>query len=161
MSILARISSIFRPDSSGLVCPRCDRELEGHDEDRCDRMASRRYFLQTMIGAAVAAPLLPNVHIGVDMASGASFTGNSILTAEMVTREILGILQKNLVFTRIVSREFDDIHWPKIGDTINVRRPSIFASGKFKYEVDPDLSPGTMLFSQAGFMKAAIVNLKS
>lgn len=154
MSLLTKLSSIFRPESAGLVCPRCDRELEGHDEERCDRMASRRYFLQTIIGAAVAAPLLPNVHIGVD------FSAESFLTSQVLAEETLRILQRNLTFSRYMNRSYNDEFMPKIGDTINVRRPSQFSLQDMPIEVDPDLSPGTMLFSQAGFMKAAIVNLK-
>lgn len=124
MNLLSKLSSIFRPESAGLVCPRCDRELEGHDEDRCDRMASRRYFLQAIIGAAVAAPLLPNVHIGVDLASGPAL--NSVLMTKWLAEESLRILQRNLTFSRYMNRSYNDEFMPRIGDTINVRRPSLF-----------------------------------
>lgn len=52
--------------SDGLVCPRCERSLEGHDDGDCARRMSRRYFFG--LGAAAIAlgmaPKLPTISNG-------------------------------------------------------------------------------------------------
>jgi hypothetical protein len=52
---------------------------------------------------------------------------NTLLTISMITREALRILENELTFTKQVNREYDDafaIAGAKIGDTINIRKPS-------------------------------------
>lgn len=52
---------------------------------------------------------------------------NQILTISMITREALRILENDLAFTRGVNRNYDDqfaIAGAKIGDTINIRKPT-------------------------------------
>ncbi len=52
---------------------------------------------------------------------------NQILTISMITRETLMILENDLAFTRGVNRQYDDkfaIEGAKIGDTINIRKPT-------------------------------------
>ena len=51
---------------------------------------------------------------------------NNLLTISMITNEALRVLQNQLVFTRAVSRQYDDkfaIEGAKIGTTINLRKP--------------------------------------
>ena len=51
---------------------------------------------------------------------------NNLLTISMITNEALRVLTNNLVFTRAVSRQYDDkfaIEGAKIGTTINLRKP--------------------------------------
>lgn len=51
---------------------------------------------------------------------------NNLLTISMITNEALRILQNQLVFTRAISRQYDDkfaIEGAKIGTTINLRKP--------------------------------------
>lgn len=52
---------------------------------------------------------------------------NALLTISMITREALRILENNLTFAKGVNREYDDsfaIKGAKIGDTLNIRKPS-------------------------------------
>jgi hypothetical protein len=51
---------------------------------------------------------------------------NNLLTISMITNEALRVLTNQLVFTRAVSRQYDDkfaIEGAKIGTTINLRKP--------------------------------------
>jgi hypothetical protein len=51
---------------------------------------------------------------------------NNLLTISMITNEALRVLTNHLVFTRAVSRQYDDkfaIEGAKIGTTINLRKP--------------------------------------
>lgn len=51
---------------------------------------------------------------------------NQLLTISMITNEALRVLQNQLVFTRAVSRQYDDKfanEGAKIGTTINIRKP--------------------------------------
>lgn len=51
---------------------------------------------------------------------------NNLLTISMITNEALRILQNSLVFTRAISRQYDNkfaIEGAKIGTTINLRKP--------------------------------------
>lgn len=51
---------------------------------------------------------------------------NVLLTATMITREALRVLENNLTFTRCVDRQYDSrfgVDGAKIGTTLNVRKP--------------------------------------
>ena len=51
---------------------------------------------------------------------------NQLLTISMITNEALRVLTNSLVFTRAISRQYDDkfaIEGAKIGTTINLRKP--------------------------------------
>lgn len=51
---------------------------------------------------------------------------NNLLTISMITNEALRVLTNSLVFTRAVSRQYDDkfaIEGAKIGTTVNLRKP--------------------------------------
>lgn len=51
---------------------------------------------------------------------------NTLLTISMITREALRVLENNLKFTGLVSRQYDDkfgIEGAKIGTTLNIRKP--------------------------------------
>lgn len=54
---------------------------------------------------------------------------NSILTIDMITRELMFQLENNLTFTRYVNRNYDDQFGnsgAKIGDTLTIRLPPLF-----------------------------------
>jgi hypothetical protein len=54
---------------------------------------------------------------------------NTYLTIDMITRELLRLLENNLSFAKQVSRDYDDefgVAGAKIGDTLRVRKPSRF-----------------------------------
>lgn len=48
-------TSLFQRDEKGLVCPRCEKPLAGHDDGGCERRMSRRFFFGLCAGAAVVA----------------------------------------------------------------------------------------------------------
>lgn len=134
MSLFSKIASIFTPAPAELLCPTCERALgEDHDEGHCARVLSRRHFLSVLVGASIAVPLAPQLIQAVDVAYGfggspfIAHIGNELLTPEVFTREVLRILQKNLVLTRYMNRTLEDQFVPKIGDTINVRMPARFS----------------------------------
>lgn len=52
---------------------------------------------------------------------------NSLLTTDVITREILSILRQKLTFLRRINRRYDDkfaVNGAKIGDTISIRVPT-------------------------------------
>lgn len=93
----------------------------------------RRGFLAGML-AACAAPaivradslmrivprelelLVPNVIVG---------TGNYLLTPEMITKEALAILSKNLEMSAHVSSQYDE-SFKSLNNTLRIRRPRKF-----------------------------------
>jgi hypothetical protein len=44
-----------------LICPRCERSLEGHDPKACARKLSRRFFFGLAGGALAALAVAPEV----------------------------------------------------------------------------------------------------
>lgn len=48
-------TSLFQRDEKGIVCPRCEKPLAGHDDAGCERRMSRRFFFGLCAGAAVVA----------------------------------------------------------------------------------------------------------
>ncbi len=88
MSIL----DIFRSKPTGLVCPRCERSMEGHDEAACSRRMSRRFFFQSVGGAAAAVavasvlPPAPILAAGREVMSVRMLQDYDILRQEYVTR---------------------------------------------------------------------------
>ncbi|MCQ2437109.1 MAG: P22 coat protein, partial [Clostridia bacterium] len=58
---------------------------------------------------------------------------NTFVTLKTIARQALPLLQENLVFPNLVYRDFDEsLH--NIGDTVRVRRPTVFRAEDF----DPD-----------------------
>lgn len=53
------IHHIFGHSDAGLVCPRCEKPLEGHSEADCARKMSRRWFLGATLGAVAGAVVAP------------------------------------------------------------------------------------------------------
>jgi hypothetical protein len=51
------ILDILQPKSNSLLCPKCERPLEDHDEDRCKRKMSRRFFLGAATGVVLAVAI--------------------------------------------------------------------------------------------------------
>lgn len=150
MSILSSISKLFN-GSDGLVCPRCEKPLEGHDEKACEMRMSRRYFFGLAAGAvAVAAgvqalPEWEQFTVTQCVTSNCVTPGNRFLTHDQITKEVLTILQRNTInlrkyfepAARRFANELDArvvrtsgwgqaVHPLKVGDTINIRRPARF-----------------------------------
>lgn len=126
MNILTSIKDLFSPGAAGLVCPRCEKSLEGHDEAACSRKMSRRFFFQVAAGAAITIAVAdPVLNSGVAIARASR---NEFLTITQITNEMLCVLHKNTTLVRKISqrqtflREFEKIE-NMIGDTIAVRRP--------------------------------------
>lgn len=58
MSILQSVRNWLSPETAGgLVCPRCERSMEGHDEAACQSRMSRRYFFGVAAGGVVLAAM--------------------------------------------------------------------------------------------------------
>lgn len=126
------LKSLFSSGAAGLVCPRCEKSLEGHDEAACSRRMSRRFFFQVAAGGAVAIAVAePLLESGIAIARKSS---NRFLTVEEITREALLLLRHNMVLTQRIgfNQEYEKLFLSaerKIGDTISVRRPRAFAQG--------------------------------
>lgn len=54
MSLISRLFG-----TPGLLCPRCERSLDGHDDAACARKMSRRWFIGATLGAAASAIVAP------------------------------------------------------------------------------------------------------
>lgn len=59
MSLIHRLFG-SRSDAT-VLCPRCERSLEGHDEADCARRMSRRYFFGLAVGAAASVYVAPSI----------------------------------------------------------------------------------------------------
>lgn len=132
MKILDSIKSLFS-DPNGLVCPRCERSLEGHDEAECSRKMSRRYFFGTVAGGViVAATAKPLLESGIAI-QRALIEDDSLLRkvndmtsfTSMITNEMLECLRNNMVGAHLINQKYDKLfrHYKPLGDTIQVREP--------------------------------------
>lgn len=120
----------------GLLCPRCEKPLEGHDQAACDRRMSRRYFFGCVAGGAASvanAPAIVKAVTDLVMPSGyaeriAVHAGNRYLTTDMVAEEMLNLLNHHLAQVRMVTNTYDRQFGlsEKIGDTIQIRKPPQF-----------------------------------
>lgn len=66
MGILTSLKNLVHP-TPGMLCPRCEKPLEGHDEAACERRMSRRYFFGVAAGVATAiagAKAVPDLYGG-------------------------------------------------------------------------------------------------
>ncbi len=97
-----------------LICPRCERSMECHDDRDCERRMSRRYFFGVTIGAVALAtgvnPLLESITINrIDVLYGSVkvTTGNSFISATQLSREVLEVLKKNLTMTHELFNWYD------------------------------------------------------
>ncbi len=110
-------------------------EPEPEEEEReslIDRKHSRRFFFGILAGAA-ATVAIPDTGISLRLVRRfdpvASVSRNEFITPEQFTREYLRILQKNMVTTKYVNREFGDLFGEdgtKIGCTPNAKIPARF-----------------------------------
>src|SRR5919109_5525741 len=81
---------------------------------------------------------------------------NTILTISMITREVMRVLENNLVFTKQINREYDDQFaqsGAKIGDTVNVRLPSKYTvrtGATLSLQDHTDQSVAVQMDTQAG-----------
>lgn len=121
MSIL----SWFRSEPAGLVCPRCEKPIEGHDDAACERRMSRRFFFQAVAGAAVAVSVAPQII--TELAEGlVKPSGNTFLTINQINFEMLKVLHNNTDLARRLTRRYDSEfakEGRKIGDTLHIRKP--------------------------------------
>lgn len=107
----------------------------GHDVDACARKRmSRRYFFRVLGGAAAAVVIAKRVPTGglfnpiADVAGqfrAGHLRGNRILTPEILSREVLKMLQSNVSAAMDVQRDYNR-HFNNIGDSLNVRSPASF-----------------------------------
>lgn len=51
---------------SSLICPRCEKPLDGHDEGACARKMSRRFFFGVVGGGLLAAQAAPVIAATVE-----------------------------------------------------------------------------------------------
>jgi hypothetical protein len=110
---------------SGLVCPRCEKALEGHDEAECARRMSRRYFFGVAAGAAAVIAGAVNLPV-----SGVAIR-NTFLTPLQVSNEMLEILRNSIrrELARMPTPYLDAFarkipnYGMKIGESIAERRP--------------------------------------
>ena len=108
----------------GLVCPRCEESLTGHDEAKCARRMSRRYFFGAMAGGLVlAASAGPVIEAAAKLVAPPV---NEFLTIEQITHEALVVLYNNTDLARRLNRKYERQFVAKIGDTIRVRKPSLY-----------------------------------
>jgi len=134
---------LFRKSESSaeLLCPHCERSLEGHDVDACARKRmSRRFFFGILGGAAAIAALpklaIPEGEVGMstrfvrmyDHTTGqfvdrmdVLYGHGNTLSAEQITTMTLETLRKNLRTATIMHRydaEFATLGNRKIGNAI-------------------------------------------
>lgn len=72
---------------------------------------------------------------------------NTLLTIGMITRETLSVLENELTFTRLISREYDDQFaksGAKIGNVLNVRLPVRFTTSSGQGLVLQDLTEASV-----------------
>jgi hypothetical protein len=134
------LSKLFGSEAAGLICPRCEKPLEGHDEAACVRRMSRRFFFGVCVGgvaaAAVAKPLVEQIVITLGRTTGPN--GNQILTVQQITRECLRALQKELKFVKPINRDYAKLFQPITGDTLRIRSPQRFVSPSRAPGLRPD-----------------------
>lgn len=98
---------------TGLICPRCERSMEGHDNQECKRRISRRYFFGLAAGAVaglVVAESLPIWEPSVGGLTGWSVEitpGPSFITTAQIAHETLEILKRNLAMTNELFKQYD------------------------------------------------------
>jgi len=120
MSILTKVRALFSGD--GLVCPHCEKPLEGHDQAACERGMSRRYFFGSLLGGIVAAATAPTLVESVVLRP----YPNIILTPEVYSRLALQLFDIKFGWTQNIERGFGN-PGRKIGDTVRIRKPSRYA----------------------------------
>ncbi len=102
---------------------------------------SRRLFLRSSGLASVApivAPILPFERIiKYFFAPVGGWSGNKLLTTQMITAECLRILKANLVFTASVNRDFDRLF---SADNEGRIRPQINLKLPLSYHGIPNIS---------------------
>jgi hypothetical protein len=70
---------------------------------------------------------------------------NAFLEAKLIARQALPILQNNLVFPALVSRDYSDTY-QKQGDTIQVERPAVYTAASFSSTISAqDINTQAML----------------
>jgi len=89
---MSLIHRLFGAESDAAVlCPRCERAMEGHDEAACQRRMSRRYFFG-LVGAAavtsVAAPSVGGDFSLFDLETGALISQRGISLADILAMQL-------------------------------------------------------------------------
>ena len=125
MSIL----DIFRSKPTGLVCPRGERPMEGHDEAACARRMSRRYFFGLGAGAVAAAIVVPQLPTGGLFNPVANVAGlylkrkSGLLTSDFILDEALGRYSEISMIMQLQDGRYDPELGAVTGDTLHVRLP--------------------------------------
>lgn len=104
------------PSNHGLLCPRCEKPLAGHDEKACAMRMSRRYFFGIVVGG-VAVAANGGIPQGPVVAPE-SIVGLSYLSMEMLAQFAVLTLERFPYTTK----------GTKIGDTIRIRKPARYVS---------------------------------
>lgn len=60
MGIISSLKNLISP-SAALLCPRCEKPLDGHNAAACERRMSRRYFFGAALGGVAAAVAVAQV----------------------------------------------------------------------------------------------------
>lgn len=94
MSLLSSLKNLISPPAA-LLCPRCEKPLDGHDRAACERRMSRRYLFGAALGGVAAAVAVaqaaPVLESGIAIAHV-----NQFLNADMVTGEMLMVLRSKM-----------------------------------------------------------------
>jgi hypothetical protein len=127
------LRGIFSPKDEGVVCPRCDKAIVGHDEAACSRRLSRRFFFGAMAGGLVVAtspelilsPLSKRAKIEMVLER----SGNTFLTIPEIAYAMLPILHNNIEAALKVSRGYGSAFNPvvDIATQFGIRKPRNFA----------------------------------
>jgi hypothetical protein len=71
--------------------------------------------------------------------------GNTFLTAQLIARQALPLLQENMVMPALVHRDYSD-DFKKQGDTIQIRKPAVFVADEFGTTINlQDVGEGQVL----------------
>lgn len=142
---MTSLLSWFRSKPTGLICPFCEKAIEGHDEAACERRMSRRFFFQVAAGAAAVAVISPTIITSLTD-SLVSPRGNTFLSTEQISLETLNIFSDNFSFDDFSARyiapaiehmcnemDMQILNGPlynsriMIGDSLQVRKPRGFS----------------------------------
>jgi hypothetical protein len=99
---------------------------------------NRRGFLSLLGGAAVA-PLLPDAELWKPERAiflpptGGWLRGNSLLSVNLFTKEVLRVLHHEMQIVSLVSRQYDNafaskLPAMKVGDTVRIRIPTRYGA---------------------------------
>ena len=62
---------------------------------------------------------------------------NTFLTPSVIAKEALANLYANTVFARLVHRDYEPEFASKVGETVTIRKPAVFAAAEFSTQISP------------------------